>query len=48
MKYTLQHKQFVLDFAKNVMKFLKGLLRTISDMADFLLKFEILTTTLRY
>ena len=29
-------------FAKNVMKFLRGLLRAISDMVDFLLKFDFL------
>lgn len=34
-------------FSKNVMKFLRGLLRTLSDMVDFFLKFEIYIATIQ-
>lgn len=34
-------------FAKNVMKFLRGLLHLLSDMVDFLLKFEIFITNIQ-
>ena len=34
-------------FAKNVMKFLRGLLHVLSDMVDFILKFEISITNIQ-